>query len=104
MNQPGSAAVAQTTPTGQAVAQLVARDYALGEVAECALLRRGFNHVYGLRFGDGRRAVARLSAERPRGLPNTHYEAALLAHLKDAGAAVAASLPARDQAAAATML
>jgi Ser/Thr protein kinase RdoA (MazF antagonist) len=74
----------------------VTQGYALGEILDCALLRRGFNHVYGLRFADGRRAVARLSAERPRGAPNTDYEAALLAHLKAAGAAVAATLRARD--------
>jgi Ser/Thr protein kinase RdoA (MazF antagonist) len=101
--QPNFAATAQTTPTGNAIAQVVAQGYALGEILDCVLMRRGFNHVYGLRFADGRRAVARLSAERPRGGPNTHYEAALLAHLKAAGAAVAATLPARDGAVAVTM-
>jgi Ser/Thr protein kinase RdoA (MazF antagonist) len=86
----------QSTPTGQAVARFVERHYDLGEVRDCALLRRGFNHVYGLRFADGRRAVARLSAERPRGAPNTDYEAAFLAHVKARGACVAAPVPARD--------
>lgn len=103
MPQPGTAEVAQTTPTGAAVARVVARDYALGDVAECALLRRGFNHVYGLRFAGGRRAVARLCAERPRGAPNTQYEVALLAHARTAGASVAVSLPTRDGAAATAM-
>jgi Ser/Thr protein kinase RdoA (MazF antagonist) len=91
-----SQSIAQTTPTGNAIAQAVAHGYALGDIRDCALLRRGFNHVYGLSFTDGRRAVARLSAERPRGAANVDYEAALLAHLKAAGAAVAAALPARD--------
>ncbi|RYF15827.1 MAG: aminoglycoside phosphotransferase [Comamonadaceae bacterium] len=103
MDPPGPADVAQTTPTGHAVAMAVAGHYAVGEVTECALLRRGFNHVYGLAFRDGTRAVARLSADRPRGAPNTDYEAALLAHLKGAGVSVAASLPTRDGAAASTM-
>lgn len=66
-------------------------------------MRRGFNYVYGLRFADGRRAVARLCARRPRGAPNTEYEAALLNHLKAAGAAVADSLLTRDGAAAISM-
>jgi Ser/Thr protein kinase RdoA (MazF antagonist) len=88
--------IAQTTPTGDAIAQAVAKGYALGEIKSCALLRRGFNHVYGIEFAGGRRAVARLSADRPRGLPNTEYEAALLTHLKAKGVSVAASLAPRD--------
>lgn len=90
-----STSIAQTTPTGAAIAQAVSQGYALGEVQECELLRRGFNHVYGLRFADGRRVVARLSANRPRGAPNTDYEAALLSHLKMAGVPVANVLMAR---------
>ena len=97
------ASIAQTTPTGAAVAQQVMHDYAFGDVTVCELLRIGFNHVYGLRFSDGQRAVARLSAERSRGAPNTAYEAALLAHLQAHGAAVAAPLMARDGAATTTM-
>lgn len=62
--------IAQTTPTSNAIAAAVNQGYALGEVLECELLRRGFNHVYGLRFIDGRRVVARLCANRPRGAPN----------------------------------
>lgn len=95
--------VAQTTPTPAAVADAIRQHYALGPVDACALLRRGFNHVYGLRLGDGRRVVARLCADRPRGAPNVEYEAALLAHLKAAGAHVAASLPTMQGAAATTM-
>jgi hypothetical protein len=91
-----SQSIAQTTPTGHAVARAVAHGYALGDIRDCTLLRRGFNHVYAVSFVDGRRAVARLSAERPRGAPNCDYEAALLAHLKARGAAVAATLAARD--------
>lgn len=103
MTSPRSADIAQTTPTGTAVAAVIAQGHALGEVQDCVLLRRGFNHVYGLRFADGRRAVARLCAQRPRGGPNTAYEAAMLAHLKSRGAAVAATLPTRDGGAALTM-
>ena len=103
MIHPNPATIAQTTPTGDAMARCVARDYAVPQVVACELLRRGFNHVYGLRFADGQRAVARLSADRPRGVPNTAYEAALLAHLKARGAAVAAPLPTRAGAAATTM-
>ena len=95
--------IAQTTPTGSAVAIAIAEGYGFGEILDCVLLRRGFNHVYALRFADGRRAVARLCARRPRGEPNTEFEAALLAHLKAAGAAVAALLPTRDGAAAISM-
>lgn len=95
--------IAQTTPTGAAIAQAVTASYDLGHVRTCALLRRGFNHVYGLEFDDGRRAVARLSAERSRGAPNIAYEAALLIHLKAAGVSVAAPLPTRDDADAIAM-
>ena len=103
MTLPHPASIAQTTPTGSAIAQCVARAYAFPDAVACELLRRGFNHVYGLRFADGRRAVARLSAERPRGAPNTAYEAAMLLHLKARGAAVAAPLPTRAGAAATAM-
>ncbi|MHA6829205.1 phosphotransferase enzyme family protein [Ralstonia pseudosolanacearum] len=96
--------IAQTTPTGRAVANAIAEGYAFGEILDCVLLRRGFNHVYALRFADGRRAVARLCARRPRGAPNMEFEAGLLTHLKAAGAAVAASLPTRDGAAAISMV
>lgn len=95
--------IAQTTPTGGAIARMVMAHYALGDVADCVLMRRGFNHVYELRFADGRRAVARLCAERPRGAPNTAYETALLRHLKAVGAGVAAPLAARDGAASIAM-
>ena len=104
MTPPPAHLIAQTTPTGAAIAQAVTQGYALGEIRNCTLLRRGFNHVYGLDFADGRRAVARLCAERPRGGPNCAYEAALLAHLKAGDANVATVLPARDGAVATPML
>lgn len=91
--------IAQSTPTGAGIARTVERHYALGEVAHCELMRRGFNQVYALRFADGRQAVARLCADRPRGAPNTAYETAMLWHLKAAGAPVAAPLATRDGAA-----
>ena len=85
--------IAQSTPTGAAIAGIVSKAYAFGEVAECELLRRSFNQVYGLRFADGRRVVARLSAERPRGAPKIEYEAALLGHLRARNVPVANCLP-----------
>ena len=45
--------IAQTTPTGSAVAIAIAEGYGFGEILDCVLLRRGFNHVYALRFADG---------------------------------------------------
>lgn len=84
--------IAQTTPTSDAIAQAVMSGWALGPVAHCVLLRRGFNQVYELRFASGLRAIARLSAERPRGEPNIAYETALLVHLRAQGIPVAAPL------------
>lgn len=86
--------IAQSTPAGSALAGPLGQAYPFGPVAGCELMRRGFNHVYGVRFADGRRAVARLSASRPRGAPNLRYEAAFLGHLRTAGIPVAAPIPA----------
>lgn len=88
--------IAQTTPTGDAIARVVTAGWALGPVVHCMLLRRGFNQVYELRFASGLHAIARLSAERPRGEPNIAYETALLTHLRARGIPVAAPLPAAD--------
>jgi Ser/Thr protein kinase RdoA (MazF antagonist) len=88
--------IAQTTPTGDAIARAVAAGWALGPVEHCVLLRRGFNQVYELRFASGLHAIARLCAERPRGAPNIAYETALLTHLRHGGIPVAAPLPAAD--------
>ncbi len=85
-------AIAQSTPTGAAIASIVSTAYDLAEVIECELLRRSFNQVYGLKLADGRKVVARLSAHRPRGEPNIDYEAALADHLRDHGIPVAACL------------
>jgi Ser/Thr protein kinase RdoA (MazF antagonist) len=88
--------IAQTTPTGEAIAQAVMSGWALGPVKQCVLMRRGLNQVYELHFDNGRRAIARLSAERPRGEPNVAYETALLLHLQALGIPVAAPLAAKD--------
>lgn len=92
--------IAQTTPTGQAVAQVIEQGYALGDIKNCVLLLHGFNHTYDLRFVDGRRAIARLSDDRPRGQPNSEFEAAFLHHLKSEKIVVADSIPTRDGSAA----
>ena len=89
--------IAQTTPTGAAIAQAVASGWAhLGPVAHCVLLRRGLNQVYEVRFQSGLRTIARLCAERPRGEPNLAYETALLTHLQAHGIPVAAPLATPD--------
>lgn len=85
--------IAQSTPTAASIARLVAPRYAFGPVAACEFLRRSFNQVYRLDFADGRRTVARLCADRPRGGPNLAFEAEALAHCFDAGCAVARCLP-----------
>lgn len=85
--------IAQSTPTAAAVARLVQANYALGEVVAGEFLRRSFNQVYRLCLADGRRVVARLCAERPRGEPNLRFEAEALRHLQARGRPVAASLP-----------
>lgn len=89
-------AIAQSTPVAAAIAAVVAQHYPFGEAVEAEFLRRAFNQTYGLRFGDGRRVVARLCAERPRGDPNITYEAALLRHLRQMGVPVSACLPAAN--------
>lgn len=86
--------VAQSTPTAAGIAMLVERHYDMGKVVDSEFLRRSFNQVYRLRFADGRRVVARLCAERPRGEPNVFFEAAALAHWARQGCAVSRCLPA----------
>ncbi|RSZ34760.1 aminoglycoside phosphotransferase [Variovorax beijingensis] len=88
--------IAQSTPTAAGIAKFVQAHYDLGEVLESEFLRRSFNQVYRLGFADGRRVVARLSAERPRGDPNVLFEAAALEHLARAGCRVSRCLPAAN--------
>lgn len=85
--------IAQSTPTAASIARLVASRYDLGDIVGSEFLRRSFNQVYRLDFASGRRVVARLGAERPRGGPNTQFEAAALDHWARAGCAVARCLP-----------
>ncbi|WP_322470426.1 phosphotransferase [Hydrogenophaga sp. SNF1] len=85
--------IAQSTPTAAAIARVVQANYPVGEVVASEFLRRSFNQVYRLTLADGRRVVARLCAERPRGEPNLAFEAAALRHLQAQGCPVSASLP-----------
>ena len=85
--------IAQSTPTAGSIAMLVQDRYGLGEVVESEFLRRSFNQVYRLGLADGRRVVARLSAERPRGAPNLQFEAAALEHWAGAGCRVSRCVP-----------
>ncbi|SDO74526.1 Ser/Thr protein kinase RdoA involved in Cpx stress response, MazF antagonist [Rhodoferax sp. OV413] len=80
--------IAQSTPTASSIAALVQARYRLGEVVESEFLRRSFNQVYRLGFANGRRVVARISAERPRGGPNVSFEAAALEHWARVGCQV----------------
>jgi len=92
--------IAQSTPTAASIGRLVQAHYPFGNVVASEFLRRSFNQVYRLDFADGRRVVARLSAERPRGVPNLHFEAQMLDHLAACGCAVSRCLPAADGAVA----
>lgn len=85
--------IAQSTPTAAAMARVVQAHYPLGDVVAAEFLRRSFNQVYGLTLADGRRVVARLCAERPRGEPRLQFEADVLQHLRARGCPVAESLP-----------
>ncbi|KQP49269.1 phosphotransferase enzyme family protein [Pseudorhodoferax sp. Leaf274] len=85
--------IAQSTPTAASIARLVELHYAFGHVVASEFLRRSFNQVYRLDFADGRRTIARLCADRPRGAPNLAFEAEALAHWSGAGCAVARCLP-----------
>lgn len=80
--------IAQSTPTASSIAALVQARYGLGEIIESEFLRRSFNQVYRLGFAGGRRVVARLCAERPRGGPNAMFEAAALEHWANVGCQV----------------
>jgi len=88
--------IAQSTPTATSIAMLVEERYGLGKVVESEFLRRSFNQVYRRGFADGRRVVARLSADRPRGGPNLQFEAAALDHLSRTGCRVSRCVPTAD--------
>jgi len=88
--------IAQSTPTAASIARLVEPQYDFGTVAEAEFIRRGYNQVYRLTFADGRRVVARLCSQRPRGSANVLYEAAMLEHYANSGCRVARCLPAAD--------
>ncbi|MBA4257054.1 MAG: aminoglycoside phosphotransferase [Polaromonas sp.] len=87
---------AQSTPTARSIGAWVEAHYALGPVVDSEFLRRSFNQVYRLTFASGRRVVARLSADRPRGRPNVQFEAAALGHWAAQGALVANCIPAAN--------
>ncbi len=87
--------IAQSTPTAAAMAELVERHHDRGPVVGSEFLRRSFNQVYRIEFASGQRAVARLSAERPRGQPNLVFEAHALTHWAQQGCAVSRCLPTR---------
>ena len=91
--------IAQSTPTAAAMARWVEQAWDLGPVLDGEFLRRSFNQVYRIDFASGQRAVARLSAERPRGPANTAFEAALHHHLVEQACPVVRCLPARGGAA-----
>lgn len=83
---------AHSTVAADDIARAVETHWPVGRVESCVLARRGFNDVYELKLADGRRLAARLGAIRARGEANVEYETALMSHLKQAGAGVAAPL------------
>lgn len=88
--------IAQSTPTTAAIADLIERHHDRGPVVASEFLRRSFNQVYRVEFASGQRAVARLSAERPRGQSNLVFEAQVLQHWSAHGCAVSRCLPTQD--------
>lgn len=88
--------IAQSTPTAASIGKLVQSRYPFGNVVRGEFLRRSFNQVYRLEFSSGRRAVARLCSDRPRGAPNLLFEAQALDHLAARGCAVSRCLRAAD--------
>jgi Ser/Thr protein kinase RdoA (MazF antagonist) len=91
-SEPLKLEIAQSTPTAAGLAGLVQARYALGEVVGSEFLRRSFDQVYRLSFASGQRVVARLCADRPRGLANLRFEAEALEHWAQQGCAVARCL------------
>lgn len=85
-----------STVLAEEIGTTVQKNYALGTVKTCYLLRRGFNDVYSLECVDGSKYVARLSSRRARGLPNVVYETELLSHLANAGVSVALPVEANN--------
>jgi Ser/Thr protein kinase RdoA (MazF antagonist) len=85
-----------STVGGDEIRRVLERVFGIGPIDDCTLLQAGFNDIYEVALSDGRRCVARLSSRLERGVPNVHYETALLQHLKRAGAAVAAPWVAKD--------
>ncbi len=92
----GTLRVSYATPTADAVAELIAGHYDLPLPLDCGLLNRGFNDVFAVRAGDGRRYVLRLSGRPARGVADIAAETRFLAWLDAAGVPVAAALPTRD--------
>jgi len=82
--------VAHSVIAEGSIAQAIQKRYPIGEVANCQLLRRGFNEMYEVQALDGRRYAARLSALRRRGPANVEYEVSLLRHIKSREGGVAA--------------
>lgn len=85
-----------STVLAEDIGTTVQKNYPLGTVKTCYLLRRGFNDVYALECIDGCKYVARLSSRRAGGLPNVVYETELLAHLGGAGLSVALPISANN--------
>ncbi len=85
-----------STPFAEDVAHFVGATYAVGAIASCHLLSRGYNDVYDVRTESATRFVLRLGGRRARGEPNVEYETAFLTYLDRCGIPVAAPLAARD--------
>ncbi|HEY1750557.1 MAG TPA: phosphotransferase [Caulobacteraceae bacterium] len=87
---------AYSTISAASITTVVDEQYAIGPLARCSLLRRGFNDSYAMKGADGRRYIARLSKRRFRGPANADYETELLTHLHRSGITVGAPVADRD--------
>jgi Ser/Thr protein kinase RdoA (MazF antagonist) len=85
-----------STVSGGEIRKQIEKYFLIERIADCALLQPGFNDVYEVSLEDGSRYIARLGSRLERGEPNVQYETALLRHLKQAGAKVAAPCPTKD--------
>ena len=84
-------------PRADAVADFVSTHYDLRGPIGCKLLSRGWNDIFEVEAGDGRRFVFRISKRRARGDPDIASETRFLAYLDEKDVPVAAACPTRDR-------
>lgn len=85
-----------STISAAPIAAVLDQRYAIGPVARCRLIHRGFNNSYEFNGADGQSYIARLSNRRFRGPANIAYETALLTHLLRSGIVVGVPIADRE--------